>query len=144
MGQAGTVAGKVAWQKRPAEVKSIELDKQPDLSWGDGAYHVRLGFEDGSAALETLMCSKNAAVKEHAHDKEWEILAVLSGEGKLVRKPGGKTEEVPIAPGTLAANPPGVLHSYVPAGTSPLVAIQLYTPPGPEQRFKKLAADAKK
>src|SRR5205823_4169025 len=142
--QAGTVGGKVGWAKRPAEVKSIEIEKQPDLSWGDGAYHVRLGFEEGSASLETLLCSKNAPVKEHAHDKEWEILAVLSGDGTLVKKPGGKEEDVPVKPGTFASIAPGILHAYKPAGTAPLVAIQLYAPPGPEQRFKKLAADAKK
>lgn len=144
MANAQTVGGKVAWAKRPAEVKTVELDKQPDLSWGDGAYHARLGFEDGSASLESLMCSKNAPVKEHAHDKEWEILAVFTGDGTLVRKPGGKEEDVKIASGTFAWNPPGVLHSYKPAGTAPLLALQLYLPPGPEQRFKKLAADAKK
>jgi mannose-6-phosphate isomerase-like protein (cupin superfamily) len=144
MASAGTVGGKVAWQKRPAEVKSLEIDKQSDLSWGDGAYHVRLAFEDGSASLESLLCSKNAPVKEHVHDKEWEILAVLSGEGTLIKKPGGKEEDVEVKAGTFAAIAPGTPHAYRPAGTSPLVAVQLYSPPGPEQRFKKLAADAKK
>ena len=34
----------------------------------------------------------------------------------------------------------GVPHAYRPAGTSPLVSVQLFLPPGPEQRFKKLAS----
>ena len=143
MGQASTLAGKVTWTKRASEVKSVEMDKQPDLSWGDGAYHARLAFEDGSASLESLLCSKNAPVKEHVHDKEWEILAVLSGDGTLVKKANGKEEDVPVASGTFAAIAPGTPHAYKPAGTTPLVAVQLYLPPGPEQRFKKLASDAK-
>jgi hypothetical protein len=36
--------------------------------------------------------------------------------------------------------PPGVRHFWTPAPGSKLVAFQLYSPPGPEQRFKKLAA----
>jgi mannose-6-phosphate isomerase-like protein (cupin superfamily) len=142
MGQAAAAAPKAAWSKRPAAVTSVELDKQPDLAWGGGAYHARLGFEDGSASLGALMASKNARVRPHVHEREWEILAVLSGDGALVRTVGGREETTPIGAGTFAAIAPGVTHEYRPAGTSPLVAVQLYLPPGPEQRFKKLAAPA--
>jgi hypothetical protein len=38
------------------------------------------------------------------------------------------------------AVPSGVEHAFVPGGTRPFVAVQLYVPPGPEQRFRKLAA----
>jgi mannose-6-phosphate isomerase-like protein (cupin superfamily) len=140
LAQAGTPGQKVDWSKRPAPVTSVELDKQPDLAWGGGAYHARIGFEDGSASLGTLMASKSAPVRQNVHDHEWEILAVLSGDGTLVRMPAGKGEDdVPIAAGTFASIPPGVPHAYRPAGTSPLLAVQLFLPPGPEQRFKKLA-----
>ena len=142
LGQAGTPGQKVDWTKRPAPVASVELDKQPDLSWGGGAYHARLGFEDGSASLGTLMASKNAPVRQNVHDREWEILAVLSGEGTLVRTPASGEDDTPIAAGTFASVAPGVPHAYRPAGTSPLVAVQLFLPPGPEQRFKSLASGA--
>jgi mannose-6-phosphate isomerase-like protein (cupin superfamily) len=140
LGQAGTPGQKVDWSKRAAPVTSVELDKQPDLAWGGGAYHARIGFEDGTASLGTLMASKNAPVRQNVHDHEWEILAVLSGDGTLVRMPAGKEDDVPIAAGTFASIPPGVPHAYRPAGTSPLLAVQLFLPPGPEQRFKKLAS----
>jgi mannose-6-phosphate isomerase-like protein (cupin superfamily) len=140
MGQAAAAAPKSGWSKRPAPVTSVELDKQPDLAWGGGAYHARLGFEDGSASLGALMASKNAPVRPHAHEREWEILAVLSGDGTLVRTVGDREEKTPIGGGTFVAIAPGVTHAYRPAGTSPLVAVQLYLPPGPEQRFKKLAS----
>jgi mannose-6-phosphate isomerase-like protein (cupin superfamily) len=142
LGQAAAPGQKVSWTKRPAPVKSVELDKQPDLAWGGGAYHARLGFEDGSASLGSLMASKNAPVRQNVHDHEWEILAILSGDGTLARTVGGQEQATPIAAGTFASIAPGVLHAYRPAGTSPLVAMQLFLPPGPEQRFKKLAGAA--
>jgi mannose-6-phosphate isomerase-like protein (cupin superfamily) len=142
LGQAAAAAPKAGWTTRPAPVTSVELDKQPDLAWAGGAYHARLGFEDGSASLGVLMASKNAPVRQNVHDHEWEILAILSGEGTLVRTRDGREDDTPIAPGTFASIPPGVPHAYRPAGTSPLVAVQLYLPPGPEQRFKNLASGA--
>jgi mannose-6-phosphate isomerase-like protein (cupin superfamily) len=140
LGQAAAAAPKAGWARRPAPVTSVELDKQPDLAWGGGAYHARIGFEDGSASLGALLASKSAPVRPHAHDHEWEILAVLSGDGALVRTIDGREDTTPIAAGTFASIAPGVTHAYRPAGTSALVAVQLYLPPGPEQRFKKLAA----
>jgi mannose-6-phosphate isomerase-like protein (cupin superfamily) len=86
------------------------------------------------------MASKSAAVPQNVHEREWEILAILSGDGTLVRTVGGREDDTPIAPGTFASIAPGVPHAYRPAGKSPLVAVQLFSPPGPEQRFKKLAS----
>jgi mannose-6-phosphate isomerase-like protein (cupin superfamily) len=140
LGQAGAPGQNVGWAQRPAPVTSVELDRQPDLAWGGGAYHARIGFEDGSASVGSLMASKNAGVPQNVHEHEWEILAILSGDGTLVRTVGGREETTPIAPGTFTSIAPGVPHAYRPAGTSPLVAVQLFLPPGPEQRFKKLAS----
>lgn len=140
LGQAAALGPKAGWTKRPAPVTSVELDKQPDLAWGGGAYHARLGFEDGSASLGSLMASKSALVRQSVHEHEWEILAILSGDGTLVRTRNGRDDATPIAAGTFASIAPGVPHEYRPAGTSPLVAVQLYLPPGPEQRFRRLAS----
>ncbi|HEY3820655.1 MAG TPA: hypothetical protein VGL81_25995 [Polyangiaceae bacterium] len=142
MGQAAAPGVKTGWTKRPAPVTSVELDKQPDLAWGGGAYHARLGFEDGSASLGSLMASRSAPVRRNVHEHEWEILAILSGDGTLVRTVDGREASTPIAGGTFASIAPGVPHAYRPTGTSPLVAVQLFLPPGPEQRFKRLASGA--
>src|SRR6202035_3272125 len=107
---------------------------------GAAGLTTRLGFEDGSASLGALMASKSAPVRQNVHEHEWEILAILSGDGTLVRTVGGREDLTPIAAGTFASIAPGVPHAYRPAGTAPLVAVQLFLPPGPEQRFKKLAA----
>ncbi len=142
LGQAGAAGQKVDWSKRPAPVVSVELDKQPDFAWGGGAYHARLGFEDGSASLGSLVASKNATIPQNVHDHEWELLAVLSGDGTLARTPapGAAEDDAHMTAGSFVSIAPGVPHTYRPAGTSPLVAVQLFLPPGPEQRFKKLAS----
>ncbi|GAC1352710.1 MAG: hypothetical protein NVS3B20_13080 [Polyangiales bacterium] len=143
--------GAVAWSKRPSPVVSIELNNQPDLSWGGGAYHAHLGFDgtsDGAptASVAILSASKNAPIPEHVHASEWEMLAVIEGDGfHLTKKPSaGALERLRVSPGALISVPPGVPHGWEPAGTQALTAIQLYSPPGPEQRFRKLATPPSK
>lgn len=135
----------ITWGKRSSPVTAFELSAKQPVSWGGGAYHARLAYEAGGegnppASMTFLMMSKNAPVAEHTHDKEWEFLAIVDGEGELLRKTGGKT---PITGATFVSINPNVAHSFKPAGTKPTIAIQMYWPPGPEQRFKKLAQDGK-
>lgn len=143
-GTSGSVAEqiekKAPWTKRSSPVTSFELSAKPDLAWGGGAYHARLAVEDGPASMGLLMMSKNANVPEHTHDKEWEFLAIIDGDGELLRKTGGKT---PISGATFVSISPGNAHSFKASGSKPTVAIQMYFPPGPEQRFKKMAGDSK-
>jgi mannose-6-phosphate isomerase-like protein (cupin superfamily) len=139
-GTSGSVAAeidkKAPWTKRSSPVTSFELSAKNDIAWGGGAYHARLAYEEPPAAMGWLMMSKNANVPEHTHDKEWEFLAVVDGEGELNRKTGGKT---PINGSTFLSINPGNPHSFKASGGKPTMAIQMYWPPGPEQRFKKLA-----
>jgi mannose-6-phosphate isomerase-like protein (cupin superfamily) len=135
----------ITWGKRSSPVTSFELSAKQPVSWGGGAYHARLAYEAGGegnppASMTFLQMSKNAPVVEHTHDKEWEFLAIVDGEGELNKKSGGKTA---INGSTFASINPGNAHSFKPAGTKPMVAIQMYWPPGPEQRFKKLAEGSK-
>jgi mannose-6-phosphate isomerase-like protein (cupin superfamily) len=83
-----------------------------------------------------MILSKDAPVAEHVHDKEVECLAILRGDGDLILA----GEPHPLGPGKVTCIPAGAKHAWKPKGTAPLVAIQLYSPAGPEQRFKKLAA----
>ena len=135
--------GSVGWSKRSSPVTAVETNHQPDLSWGGGAYHAHIGIEamgsdTPSMSLGVLNLSKNAPVAEHVHDKEWEVMAIIEGEGELVKK----GSSVKVAPGAIVAVPPGTPHAWKPSGTSALLAVQMYSPPGPEQRFKKLAESA--
>lgn len=77
-----------------------------------------------------------AAMAEHQHETSWEILAAVEASGTFVRD--GKSAE--LRSRQIVFVPPGTRHAWRPAAGSKLVAVQLYYPPGPEQRFLKLAA----
>ena len=105
--------------------------------------------------VNLLRFSRDAAVFEHVHEKERECLAIFEGDGELSLKlpPGTGTASdgsaghspmgVPVQPGTVVCIPSGMKHAWKPSGKAPLFAIQVYAPPGPEQRFKLLAGKGK-
>ena len=68
---------------------------------------------------------------EHQHALEAELLYVLSGSGTMIVD--GVT--LPVGPTTVVQIPAGVPHAFTAAEA--VTALQFYTPPGPEQRFKK-------
>jgi mannose-6-phosphate isomerase-like protein (cupin superfamily) len=129
-----------SWKVRRKPIETFSFSDRPDLAWGGGAYHARIGWEPGdqpAAVVDLLRLSPDAGIAEHIHDHEWESLAALEGDGALVRK--GGDERVEVRPGTIVTIPAGMRHAWKPSGKAPLLAIQVYAPPGPEQRFKKLA-----
>lgn len=136
---------KVAWSSRPSTIEIKDLNNVTDLTWGGGAMHARLGFESGRASFGILFTSKDAPVAAHVHEASWEILAPLWADG-TARKAAtaGATElmDMTVTDGMVVAIPKGTLHAWAPGKKKPLLAVQLYLPPGPEQRFKKNAADA--
>lgn len=111
---------------------------QPDLAWAGGAYHARIGGDPAGApaVMDTLLVSKDGSIAEHTHEASWECIAVLDGAGELSIERAPK----PITPGAITCIPQTQRHAWQPNGLNALVAIQIYTPPGPEQRFKKLAS----
>ncbi len=68
-------------------------------------------------------------VPEHAHDRETELVYVESGHGVLTV--GGV--DVAITDTSVAQIPPGIRHAF----HGEMTGFQVYTPAGPEQRFKK-------
>lgn len=85
-----------------------------------------------SAAL--LSFAAGAAVPLHQHAAETELLYILEGAGTLTV--GDAT--LPVEPSSVLQLPRGVPHAFT--ASAPLRALQLYTPAGPEQRFKTPAA----
>jgi quercetin dioxygenase-like cupin family protein len=85
-----------------------------------------------SAAL--LSFAAGTAVPLHQHPAETEFLYILEGAGTLTV--GEAT--LPVEPSSVLQLPRGVPHAFV--ASAPLRALQLYTPAGPEQRFKAPAA----
>jgi len=132
-----------SWKARPRHIETAAFADRPDLAWGGGAYHARIGWEGdapAAAVVDLLRFSADAGVAEHDHPRAWEILAVLEGDGALVRRPPGVEQRAPVKAGTILTIPAGVKHAFQPSGKTPFLAIQVYTPPGPERRFEKLAA----
>lgn len=128
------------WRKRPRPIEVADFDKLPDLAWGGGAYHARIawggeGDKAGRSSLELLLTSGNAPIAGHSHDGSWEIIGVLAGDGTMTVD----GTDYPVKDGAVFQIPKGAKHAFVPGGGKGLVAVQLYTPSGPEQRFVKLA-----
>jgi mannose-6-phosphate isomerase-like protein (cupin superfamily) len=108
------------------------------LVWGHGAMTAHLDVDERTSPdLYVGRLEGTAPVAEHVHAGVYEILCVVQAAGVLMVD--GRPQAV--GPKTCTVIPPDTKHAWVPASGARLVAIQMYAPPGPEQRFKKLAAD---
>jgi mannose-6-phosphate isomerase-like protein (cupin superfamily) len=136
------------WTVRPGGAEGIvafSLQGEP-VRWGGGGYAAVIGLEErdgpmpvhADASCSLLAIGSPKGVAEHVHADEWEMLAILSGAGTMTLGKADAARKVDVKAGSLLAIPKGVPHAFVPS-EMPLQAIQLYVPPGPEQRFKKLA-----
>jgi mannose-6-phosphate isomerase-like protein (cupin superfamily) len=70
-------------------------------------------------------------VPPHQHDTSDEILFILAGKGRMTVN----GINYPVGPNDAIRIPKGARHSL--DVVEKLVAVQLYAPAGPEQRFKK-------
>nr|HEX4317492.1 cupin domain-containing protein [Kofleriaceae bacterium] len=86
---------------------------------------------DLSASVLTLPAG--ATVAEHVHAKETELLYVLAGAGTLTV--AGNAQ--PVTATSVVQIPAGAKHALAIDASGPFRAVQIYTPAGPEQRFKK-------
>jgi quercetin dioxygenase-like cupin family protein len=87
-------------------------------------------------ALSLVEFQPGASVPRHDHQGSTELLYVLSGGGKLTVG----SEESPFAAETALHLPSGQPHAVTFGGGEPTIAIQIYAPAGPEQRFRGAAA----
>lgn len=106
----------------------------------DGHLEVRILLDaDGSGAmhagLAVLRGDAEARVAPHVHDTSAELLFIEDGEGTMHLG----DRDVAVHPGMVVYVPEGMEHSFDPSGARPLVALQVYAPSGPEQRFRGLA-----
>jgi quercetin dioxygenase-like cupin family protein len=82
-----------------------------------------------SASILTL--AAGAKVPEHVHANETELLYVLEGSGTMTIA----GQDVAVTPTAVIQIPPNTKHAF--AATAAVRALQVYTPAGPEQRFKQ-------
>ncbi|HET9624096.1 MAG TPA: cupin domain-containing protein, partial [Kofleriaceae bacterium] len=69
-------------------------------------------------------------VPEHVHARESELLYILAGGGTMTVN----GVALPVTPTSVVQIPAGARHAFT--ATSDVRAVQVYTPGGPEQRFK--------
>ncbi len=120
-----------------APIRMGSVRSTPELTALGGALRVRILLDvDGAGArhggLSVLDADADVVVPEHRHPISAEILFVEQGSG--IMRLGDRS--VRVRPGVALYVPPGVLHSYRGDGGEPLRAIQVYSPSGPEQRFR--------
>jgi mannose-6-phosphate isomerase-like protein (cupin superfamily) len=109
--------------------------------WANGTMIAHLDVEGPAATIAYMGRLEGiAAVAEHMHDSSWEVLCAIEASGTFTL--AGAPQK--LGPKQCVKVPPKTLHSWTPDPNTKLVAIQLYTPPGPEQRFKAMAAESAK
>lgn len=134
VGGTGTVV--YAHESAPCSipVAPVRLVKHAaaELTWADGKMHAHLDGEGLAPYIGRL--SGTAPVAEHFHEGSWEIRAIeAAGTFRVEGVPRRVMSHMCIAV------EPKKKHSWTPDPGTTLTAIQLYNPPGPEQRFKALA-----
>jgi quercetin dioxygenase-like cupin family protein len=87
-------------------------------------------IKDKTLAASILELPAGAAIPEHVHAKESELLYMLAGNGTLTVK--GVAQ--PVTATSVVQIPPDTKHAFT--ATTAVRAVQIYTPAGPEQRFK--------
>lgn len=125
-------------------VHVVRAGKMTHYEWAKGtmrAHGYRIVDSASDAAPSTYLgrLEGTAAVPEHSHPGSWELLAFADAAGTLTVD--GKEQR--IAPKQVVAIPPGAKHAWKPDQGAKLVAIQVYSPAGPEERFAALAAAEK-
>jgi mannose-6-phosphate isomerase-like protein (cupin superfamily) len=114
----------------------VRTGRTQRLTWAKGAMSAWLDVDaTRSPGLYVGRLEGTSAVAEHAHEGSWELLAAIDGAGTFT------LDGVParLGPRQIVVVPAGTRHAWTPDPGSKLVAVQLYWPPGPEQRFVELA-----
>jgi quercetin dioxygenase-like cupin family protein len=93
---------------------------------------VQMLFSDPRFYLGRLRFSPGGGVPEHNHAGSLEVVYILNGTGELVLE--GKKSIVKA--GDVVHIPVGMKHAFRNNGTDSVDLIQVYSPPGPEDRFK--------
>lgn len=129
-----------AKKKPPLSKTVVRVASTPEITWAKGAMHARLQVGEKEKSLFYLgRLEGTSPVPEHVHEGTWEILAAIDAAGTFLLD--GK--ESRLEPRQVVVVPPDTKHEWRPDPGSKLVAVQLYSPPGPEQRFVALAAAEK-
>jgi putative monooxygenase len=135
--RAGVLPAEPAGKKdkgRPKPVAAGEAQAQTFPRPGVGVVQLRLDpvkVKGAALSASVLDLDAGAAIPKHVHDGSTELLYVVSGGGTMIVD----GVELTVTPTSVVQIPPNTEHSFTAAEATR--AIQVYAPPGPEQRFKK-------
>jgi len=122
----------------PAGVKFTVAtpDKAPALTTGGGKIHVKLLFDAEStgsdaAGVSLVEFDPGADIPRHTHPSA-EVLYIFAGQGELTIG----SDKLPFGPDQAIHLPEGQPHAAKFTGPDKTVALQIYAPAGPEQRYK--------
>jgi putative monooxygenase len=82
-------------------------------------------------SASVLALPAGASVPEHVHAGETEMLYILEGSGTMTIA----GQQLAVTPTSVIQIPPNTKHAF--SATANVRAVQVYTPAGPEQRFKQ-------
>jgi mannose-6-phosphate isomerase-like protein (cupin superfamily) len=125
---------------RPAPTRAVVRGKSvAPLVWAGGSMQANLDVPVSlSPDVYLGRLAGTAPVAEHAHEGSWEILCAVEAAGTFTLDGVDRRLEKR----QIVVIPAGAKHSWKPDPGSRLEGVQLYIPPGPEQRFQALAAAA--
>jgi putative monooxygenase len=125
--------------KLPVRAAAIDRASQPVFVIAEGKGGARILLDQSTApglreaAMTELVMLPGSVVPEHTHDTSAELIYILEGHATMTID--GQPQLVRA--GMAIYIPAGVKHSLVlETKVEPLRAIQIYTPGGPEQRFR--------
>jgi len=99
------------------------------------------GAEDASFGIVIIWPGKGHM--RHNHPGREELIYVISGKGEQLvsptKEPSEKDVRAELEPGMLVYIPRGYYHETINKGWDPMVALVIYTPPGPEKDIRALA-----
>jgi quercetin dioxygenase-like cupin family protein len=106
---------------------------RPVIATADKAVHVKnhdIYFETQPMSASISMIAQGTAIPEHVHANETELMFVLAGTGTMVLN----GVSLPITETSVVQVPPNTKHGFT--ATSDARLFQIYTPAGPEERWK--------
>jgi len=116
----------------PSKTLPILIPAAAAKTYGPATIYVEPATVKGAPfSASVLALPAGAQVPEHVHASETELLYVLEGNGTMTIA----GQDLAVTPTSVIQIPPNTKHAF--AAAANVRALQLYTPAGPEQRFKK-------
>ncbi len=130
--RAGALPTRELGSVRAAPSSAVLLPAAKAKTYGPATIYIEPAtLAKTPVSAEILTLPAGAKLEEHVHATETEVLYLLEGHGTLTVK----GTSLAVTPTSVVQVPPNTKHAFEAA--SAVRALQLYTPAGPEQRFKK-------